>query len=111
MDNNTVVKSSSLHSYFIPFLSSCHGFSFYFVADCGGGSRQERVPSPGIPISFSQENAIPHPAHPYFSPITWKIAPRKPSDVGRQLGISLEVQNGYIGMGTGPSHSIKRKNM
>ncbi|KAK8474424.1 hypothetical protein V6N13_023919 [Hibiscus sabdariffa] len=37
-------------------------------SDCGGGSWQERAPSPGMPISFTQKNSIPAPRSPlHFS--------------------------------------------
>ncbi|KAK8608493.1 hypothetical protein V6N13_023915 [Hibiscus sabdariffa] len=34
------------------------------LIDCYAGSWQERAPSPGIPISFTQENPIPQPRSP-----------------------------------------------
>ncbi|KAK8618909.1 hypothetical protein V6N13_132886 [Hibiscus sabdariffa] len=40
--------------------------SFCFVADSGAISWQERAPSPGIPISFTQENLILRPPSPVF---------------------------------------------
>ncbi|KAK8989872.1 hypothetical protein V6N11_064286 [Hibiscus sabdariffa] len=38
------------------------------LGDCGAVSWQERAPSPGIPISFTQENPILRPPSPIFFP-------------------------------------------
>ncbi|KAL4289766.1 hypothetical protein GQ457_14G005840 [Hibiscus cannabinus] len=62
-------------------------------SDCGGGSWQERAPSPGL-----KRTPYGHPAHPYIS---WTTS----------MTIPAVTRMGYILVGTGPSHSAKMQHL